>query len=62
LSNIKFLEQSGAKVVPIRVNLPKEELKILLDSVNGVYIPGSYDNIYDKNRNYTSMAKNVFRI
>jgi len=45
MSNIKFLEQSGAKVVPIRVNTPDAELKTLLDSVNGVYIPGSYDNI-----------------
>ena len=39
-SYVKFYEGAGARVVPIHWDLPKEELKKVFDSVNGIAFPG----------------------
>lgn len=39
-SYVKFLESSGAQVVPIHYDSPEEELKMMLDKINGLLIPG----------------------
>jgi hypothetical protein len=39
-SYVKLIETSGARVVPISMNLPDEEYLDLLDKVNGVYFTG----------------------
>lgn len=39
-SYVKFLESSGARVVPIHYDSSEEELKMMLDKVNGLLIPG----------------------
>ena len=47
-SHVKFLEAAGARVVPIDYTLPEAELRILLQKVNGAYIPGDCaDALYD---------------
>jgi len=43
--NVKFIEQSGGKVIPIKFDLPEGEMKSLLNKVNGIFIPGSFDNV-----------------
>ena len=42
-SHVQFLESAGARVVAIDYRTPLDELKKMLEEVNGVYIPG--DNI-----------------
>jgi hypothetical protein len=37
---VKFLESAGARVVPVSFLLPEDELRALLDKLNGLYIPG----------------------
>jgi hypothetical protein len=39
-SHVKFLEQTGAKVVSISYTLSKSELYRVLDQVSGVYMHG----------------------
>lgn len=38
------------------------ELNKILDKVNGIYIPGSFDNIYNADRSLTDASKYIFRI
>lgn len=39
-THVQFLEQAGVRVVPIDHRLPAEEIRALLDQVNGLYMPG----------------------
>ncbi|KAM3927138.1 gamma-glutamyl hydrolase-like [Leptodactylus fuscus] len=39
-SYVKFLESSGSRVVPIRLNLSEKEYVHLFQSINGVLLPG----------------------
>ncbi|XP_040210202.1 gamma-glutamyl hydrolase [Rana temporaria] len=39
-SYIKTLESAGARVLPIRINLPKEEYVKIFNAINGVLLPG----------------------
>lgn len=39
-SNVKFLERSGSRVLPIRYNLPETALLKLFSVINGLVIPG----------------------
>lgn len=34
------MEQAGIRVIPIDYNLPVDEIKELLEQINGLYIPG----------------------
>ncbi|XP_067671281.1 gamma-glutamyl hydrolase A-like isoform X2 [Haliotis asinina] len=42
---VKFLEQAGARVVPVRVNQPTEYYETLLSRINGVLFPGGGSNL-----------------
>ncbi|XP_071105618.1 gamma-glutamyl hydrolase A-like [Haliotis cracherodii] len=42
---VKFLEQAGARVVPVRVKQPKEYYETLLSRINGVLFPGGDRNL-----------------
>ncbi|XP_056290342.1 gamma-glutamyl hydrolase isoform X2 [Pseudoliparis swirei] len=44
-SYVKFLEAAGARVVPVRLNLPLEEYQRLFKSINGIVIPGGTASI-----------------
>ena len=39
-THVQYLEAAGARVVPIDYRVTEEELKRLLENLNGVYIPG----------------------
>ncbi|CAI9550417.1 unnamed protein product [Staurois parvus] len=39
-SYIKYLESAGARVIPIRIDLPKEEYVKMFNTINGVLLPG----------------------
>jgi hypothetical protein len=43
LAHVKFLEQAGIKVIPVRYTLVEEDLLAILSQVNGIYIPGDSD-------------------
>ena len=38
--HVRYLEQTGSKVVPLSYKLSNDDLIKLLDQVSGVYIPG----------------------
>ncbi|CAO2580225.1 Gamma-glutamyl hydrolase [Lemmus lemmus] len=44
-SYVKYLESAGARVVPIRVDLPPTEYVELFKSINGILFPGGSANI-----------------
>ena len=45
-AHVKFIEQTGAKVIPVSFRLEKDSLISLLNKINGLYIPGdSLNNI-----------------
>jgi gamma-glutamyl hydrolase len=48
-SYIKFLEQSGARVLPLRYNLPENQLAKLFSAINGLVIPGGGADLFNKN-------------
>uniref|UniRef100_A0A8C5Q3L0 folate gamma-glutamyl hydrolase n=1 Tax=Leptobrachium leishanense TaxID=445787 RepID=A0A8C5Q3L0_9ANUR len=39
-SYVKTLESAGARVIPIKVNLPKEEYERIFSYINGILLPG----------------------
>ena len=39
-AHVKFLEQAGIKVVPVSYKLQNPALTKLLDTINGLYVPG----------------------
>ncbi|XP_075682305.1 gamma-glutamyl hydrolase [Rhinoderma darwinii] len=39
-SYVKTLESAGARVIPIRINLPEEEYVKIFNAINGVLLPG----------------------
>lgn len=45
ISHVKYLEQGGARVVPVNYRLTPSKLKKLLSQINGIYIPGDSANI-----------------
>lgn len=57
--NVKWLEQGGARVVPVRYDLSKEELDKVFDSVNGVYFTGG-NLALTENTTYFKTAKYLF--
>ncbi|KAM7075836.1 gamma-glutamyl hydrolase [Molossus nigricans] len=57
-SYVKFLESAGARVVPVRLNLTKEEFVKLFQSINGVLFPGGSVNI--RKSGYAHTAKRFY--
>ena len=49
-SHIKFLEQAGARIVPVNYRMKLTALKKLLSQLNGIYIPGDSPNILNNTR------------
>lgn len=39
-AHVQFIEQTGAKVIPVSYRLEKESMYRLLNQLNGLYIPG----------------------
>jgi hypothetical protein len=49
-SHIKYLQQGGARVVPISYRLNADQLNRILTQVNGVYIPGDTPIVLENER------------
>lgn len=46
-SYVKYLEMAGARVVPIKINTPEDELVKIFSSINGVLFPGGDSYVLD---------------
>ncbi|XP_004463965.1 gamma-glutamyl hydrolase [Dasypus novemcinctus] len=54
-SYVKYLESAGARVVPVRLDLPNADYEKLFKSINGILFPGGGVSI--KNSGYARVAK-----
>ena len=59
-SYVKFIESSGARVVPIFNNLTKHETKKIFESINGAIFPGGIVKL--TNSGYANVAKTIFNL
>ena len=59
-SYVKFIESSGARVVPIFNNLTKRETKKIFQSINGAFFPGGMVKL--TNSGYANVAKTIFNL
>ena len=57
-SHVRYLEQAGARVVPISYRFKYETLTEHLRQVNGIYIPGE-SPILLNNEKYKSTVSNI---
>lgn len=62
-SYVKWVEMSGARVVPIPYNLPIKELKCILRQINGVLFPGGdVDRVYTEDfYTYIKAFKEIYK-
>ena len=44
---VKYIEQAGARVVPVLINQPEEYYEIIFNSTNGLLIPGGAVSLDD---------------
>ncbi|XP_034441866.1 gamma-glutamyl hydrolase-like isoform X1 [Hippoglossus hippoglossus] len=51
---VKYLEAAGARVVPVRLNLPEEEYTKIFNSINGLLLPGGVSNLLTSPNSRTS--------
>jgi gamma-glutamyl hydrolase len=57
-SYVKFLEASGARVVPIRTDLGEEKIKKLFQNMNGAIFPGGVASLL--NSSYANTSRIIF--
>jgi len=60
-SYVKWLESAGARVAPVRYDLPQAELKSILSSLNGLLFTGG-DQSLNAGTPYFETAKFIFDI
>ena len=58
-SYVRYVEQFGAKVVPIHFTWSNSKIKELLEKINGVIIPGGSSKIMLKSGKLTMYGKKV---
>ncbi|TNV85189.1 hypothetical protein FGO68_gene9085 [Halteria grandinella] len=58
MSHVKYLEQGGARIVPVSYKLDANQLNSLLSQLNGVYIPGDSADVLTNER-YLSSIKSI---
>ena len=46
-SYVKWMESAGARVAPVRFDAPRDELRALADSLNGLVFTGGSNDIFD---------------
>lgn len=51
-SHVKMLESSGARTIPLDFTLDIDELKALLEQINGLYIPGDSSRLITPHQEY----------
>ncbi|XP_077022976.1 gamma-glutamyl hydrolase [Tamandua tetradactyla] len=59
-SYVKYLESAGARVVPIRLDLPSKDYEKLFKSINGVLFPGGRADLRDSD--YGQVAKTFYSL
>jgi gamma-glutamyl hydrolase len=60
LSHVKFLESSGARVVPVFYTDSEEVMQKQLNSINGLYIPGDSSSVMsNKTMAYVKKVRNI---
>ncbi|KAI5126792.1 Gamma-Glutamyl Hydrolase [Manis pentadactyla] len=59
-SYVKYLESAGARVVPVRVDLTKQEYEKLFQSINGILFPGGSVNL--RKSDYARVAKIFYKL
>lgn len=52
-SYVQWTEMGGARVVPVQVNRPYQELELLLGRLNGFLLPGGDDDLIKEDGSYT---------
>ena len=57
-SYVKFIEMAGARVVPISLEITKEKLKLIFNSINGLLFPGGEINL--QNSRYYHLTKKLY--
>jgi hypothetical protein len=50
MSHVKYLEQGGARIVPVSYKLDANQLNNLLSQLNGIYIPGDTADVLSNER------------
>ncbi|XP_011304814.1 gamma-glutamyl hydrolase isoform X2 [Fopius arisanus] len=60
-SYVKYVESSGARVVPIWIGQPEEYYKSLLTRINGVIFPGG-SSWFDRSGGYAEAGEKIYRI
>jgi hypothetical protein len=58
MSHVKYLEQGGARIVPISYRLDQNQLNSILSQLNGIYIPGDAAAIL-QNERYLNAVKQI---
>ena len=59
-SYVKFLESSGARVVPIFNDLTENETKEIFKSINGAVFPGGIVNLFTSG--YANVSRRIFQL
>ncbi len=59
-SSVKFLESSGARVIPIFNNLTEVETKKLFESINGAFLPGGV--VSPVTSGYANVSRTIFEL
>ncbi|EFC39229.1 predicted protein [Naegleria gruberi] len=54
---VKFVESSGARVVPLRFDLPRDEMRSYFDQLNGILFAGGGVDLVEKNGDLTPYMK-----
>lgn len=58
MSHVKFLQSSGARIVPVSYKLDQNGFNNILSQLNGIYLPGDHPDIL-KNERYVQGVKSV---
>ncbi|XP_062501061.1 gamma-glutamyl hydrolase A-like [Corticium candelabrum] len=59
-SYVKYVESSGARVVPIFINHTESELKFILGSINGVLFPGGGASLKPNGSGFIDTAMRIY--
>lgn len=58
-SYVRFLEESGVRVVPIKYNENEEYLETIMHEINGLLIPGSSTDLVESESENSAMFKEL---
>lgn len=59
-SYVRFVEAAGARVVPLRFDMPSDKLKDIMGQINGVLFPGGGLAINDNSSIYANFSREIY--